>query len=248
MTIIFRSPTFHTTWSALWRSKRKWAGTDFSEIYPYNGWDVRDIIWRKSTGPTIYSKNREDSLGLSIYSIFLEESGDNFFIKTSEESRSFYKERIAIEINHSAHHMWYRYFYEKSADQDAIFKKIFQKEIKNSLLLVICSLDTLISLPESLRKLAKMNDVILIVTLHPYELSPYWMPNLEWLFLTEKHHDRYKKSIDLFLKSKKDDLQKDNIDMLSLSTEDDIQWCLNSFFKSRKFYERNYYSFSRDTA
>lgn len=207
--------------------------TDWSDITLYEHWDVRDIIWKKWIwNDTLYRKKREEYARIELIICETSSPGDFFYQTSQSECRYTYKQLIREQLKKSAHQLWVWCQYMFLADPHDIRKKIFQKEIKNSLFCVLCSYEDLSSLIPLYTQIGKVNDIVFIVVCHPFEIHPESPMIFLWKYFGNNGHI-YRENLG---KQERKDILLSGMEMVELQTNENIEKKLNFFFKKRILY------------
>jgi hypothetical protein len=234
MTIIFRTKKYIRT-EASWSNKLinlRW--TDWSDIDTYDGGDVRDILWKKwGWGDTLYRKKREEYARIELSIFHSTTPGDYFYNNFQNESRFEFKQAIKTSLQNSAKHLWIRCQEYNLNDPVLTKEKIFRKEIKNSLFCVLCSYEDLSLLIPFFRWMERVNDIVFIVTLHPFEVHG-GMPLtfLGQTFSVGNSEESYTQTT----KEVRKQIIASGMDTLSIASNENIVKKLNFFFKNRMLY------------
>ena len=231
MTIIFRTKRYIRT-EATWSNKLinlQW--TDWSDIDLYDGWDVRDILWKKwGGGETLYRKKREEYARIELAIFQSTSPGDYFYQEHKNESRFEFKRAISEALKNSAKHLWIKCQEYDLADMSLTKETIFKKEIKNSLFCVLCSYEDLSFFISFFIGMGKMNDIVFIITMHPFEVqrdTP--LTFLGQAFYTQNQWEDYD-SLTLWIKK---EIVSLGMDAITISSNENIVKKLNFFFKNR---------------
>jgi uncharacterized protein (DUF58 family) len=217
----------------LWSLKNiRWSWSEYENLRvatPYD--DARDIAWKKSTkNDTLYVKSREDVANLAIRLIRIRDKSWGFTLEAWDDKDAFYR---ALDRACKESMAYYRYSYDISSSPDirSSVDWVLQKKInKNTILYTVSELD--LDEYSYLSKLSKLNDVIIIHLLHPYEVDPC----IADVLLSESQSIKSIQYKEALLRSRLDIrkyLVKNNIAYIpALSTDNPVN-LINHFFKYR---------------
>lgn len=103
MTIFFRSLRAQHIRKGESKELMRLPGNDWNSLQEYSQEDdAKNIFWRKSTGERIYTRERRDSGSFRLYSIFYEESGDEFYSPENPVSRTMFYHTIEKLLSRNA--------------------------------------------------------------------------------------------------------------------------------------------------
>ena len=230
-TIHFRSSREYSREKEGSEKKRSGRSPEYSDIREYRSDDdARDIAWWRSTVEwDIYTKSRDTPTGICISILWVRDEGWWFSLDREDRSKDQWYDTLLRETKESSRLSGYTYRENLSEEslEKTLEEYVKQKE-KNTLLLVVTSsLDTLGF--ESLDRLAKHNDILVIHLFQTYEVR-----SEEWLLASSRRlWSSYFEAIEKKKQMIKKSLMKKGISYLSTRSLEDPATVLNNFFKQR---------------
>ncbi len=233
MTLIFRSKVLDQSHTGSSYHTIQQRGTDWDSLKNYSNEDIRDIAWSRSTSGTIYAKNRLTEWSIRVIWIFITWTWDHFYIHSYFESKFHAIEQGKKLIEESVKHNNYSYKDYSGNNLKNVCIKLRKQNIKDNLILIFQWYDGKMETPEELKKLSKLNDIIMIDIFHPIDTDPNGENMFHGKILSQKSQQKYKNDLKIQKKIRFHALMKNQISHIEYITNEHLEECLNYFFKKR---------------
>lgn len=211
--------TKFSRWKWIWSASKYTSGRspEASEIRSVHDFDdARDIVWKKSTGTTIYKKNRTVTTSIDVTLVLTETLHDREKLEYFE----YIKNKIEISCRFTRDNFFY--FENKIANQN-------NPKIWNNHLVIILTSSIEVTEYQKWIKEYVWNDILFLMVYHPYEIDT----QEGYLFESHIPKDSYYREMQIRLREIEKTLHSSWISNILLRTTDNIALKLNHFFKYR---------------
>jgi hypothetical protein len=165
--------------------------------------------------------------------IFITWIWDNFYTNSYFESKYHTIEQGKKLVEESVKHNNYSYQDLSGNSLKDICMRLRKQNIKNNLILIFQWYDGELLIPEELKKLSKLNDIIMIDIFHPIDKDPNSENMFQGKILSQKSQQKYKNDLKIQKKIRLHTLIKNQISHIEYTTNEHLEECLNYFFKKR---------------